>query len=186
MFKNKKQGYRGHEGRKDKAGRADQSQKKETAEKTGSGGQVSLCSQPLIDADYRKKSSHGKFNACGVKGDHLSHDCADDGSGHPVALVKEGNKKEGKLPLAVRKAPGAGNRAEQGIGFICEGEYHVRTCALHFLKTVDKGQAVKGVAAVDQQGHNGGGEISQTAREDARQGKLHGSGIDQKADKKGP
>lgn len=42
------------------------------------------------------------------------------------------------------------------------------------------------MAAVDEQGHDSGGDVTQAAGEDAYQGKLHGARVDKGADEKGP
>ena len=147
---------------------------------------MTACFPPLVDTDYNKESSHGKINACGVKWKKLSDEGSCQRTGHPVTVIKKGDKKGRKLPFTVCKIIRLFGGAQDGIRFVCKGKDHIGAGCFHFTKTFNKGQAIKCVSAVDQKRHDGCCGKTQPFCENPYKGKLHGTGIDKETDEKGP
>ena len=61
--------------------------------KTGDSRYMGSCRLPLVHAYDHKQGGHGKINACGVKGNELTHKGAQHWPGYPVALIKKAVKK---------------------------------------------------------------------------------------------
>lgn len=76
--------------------------------------------------------------------------------------------------------------AEQGIGFICEGMYHIQIFLAHAAEGVDERQTVEQVTAVYQQSHNGNGNERCAAREELQQYKLHGACVQNQGNEQRP
>ena len=184
--KEQQDGHGGCQGRQDEIGCADEYQEQGAADESGHGRDVGPCRLPLVHADDHEQGGHGKINASGVKLNQFPHERAKHRAKDPVALVKQGDKEGGLLPFPVRKIRRAGHGAEQGVCLVRQGEDHVRISLFHFLKTFNEGQAVKCMAAVDEQGHDGRGDEAQAPGEDAYQGKLHGACVDKGTDEEGP
>ena len=70
---------------------------------------MGLCRLPLVHAYDHKQGGHGKINACGVKGNQLTHKGAQHGPGYPVALIKKRGKEGGCLPFPVCKVRRTGH-----------------------------------------------------------------------------
>lgn len=169
--------------RQDEIGRPEDHQADHRAAQAENGRQMGGTGQPLFGENNDEQGRHGKINAGGVEGDDLSQQGAQYGSEDPVNMIQQRDQEQGIVfGILWRYFQGA----DQGIGFIGQGKYHVRVAPPHLAEFFQKRQPVKHVAAVDQQCHNGNSKNRSASCEKACQHELGGTGIDKYAHKKSP
>ncbi len=92
-------------------------------------------------------------------------DRAEHAAENPVAMIQHGDPE---AHIACINALGRLDRAQQGIGLIGQREDHVPLAAAHLMKSLQKGQTVEDMPAVEQQRHhrNGNKRDALAARSD--------------------
>ena len=115
---------------------------------------MALGALPLLHEDNREQRGHGKINAGGVKRQYAADDRAEHAAEDPVAVIQHGDPE---AHIACINALGRLDRAQQGIGLIGQREDHVPLAAAHRMKSLQKGQTVEDMPAVEQQCHHSNG-----------------------------
>lgn len=144
---------------------------------------MAFCPFPLFDENDGKQGSPGKVDACGVKGDEATGKGAKGSTNESVTVVENAHKEHDFFGVhAFLWLIGA----KQGIGFICEGMYHIQIFLAHAAEGVDERQTVEQVTAVYQQSHDGNGNERCSPGEELQQYKLHGACVQNQGDEQRP
>ena len=78
------------------------------------------------------------------------------------------------------------DRAQQGIGFIGQREDHVPLAVAHLMKSLQKGQTVEDMPAVEQQRHHRNGNKGRPGRQKRHKQILSRASVDAQAAEEGP
>ena len=88
--------------------------------------------------------------------------------------------------IACINALGRLDRAQQGIGLIGQREDHVPLAAAHLMKSLQKGQTVEDMPAVEQQRHHRNGNKGRLGRQKRHKQILSRACVDAQAAEEGP
>lgn len=130
---------------------------------------------PLADKDSNKERRQYKVQSFGIKGNAASKQAAQGCAGHPVQLVKGGNKEhEPALVDAGRDSC----RAVDGKGFVAHAEDKVGLLPAHPLEALQHGDAVEQMTGVNHQRHAESANGVKGGEQQPHGNKFYGAGKD--------
>ena len=138
------------QGGQQKAAGAKKHQTRQWGGKADQGAVVLPVLFPLVEEDHREHGGHHKVHTLGAEGQHRAHHRAKTGTGHPVALIQQGDEEHEPAPVHPFRRLG---RTGDGKGLIAHGKDHIKAAQAVALVALQHGKAVEQMPRPDHQRH---------------------------------